>query len=315
MNCKRHTIPRTLMKTPKLNRIILMVSIMLFSTASFAQDFEERLKAAHGYGVFTYGMYAYSQGNKEQAFAGFTLATEEDLEIGRAFFHLGDILFERGNYTAAMASYRSALEIEPDYIYAYYNLACATAKTNENSKAIGFLEEAFQSGYDRFEKLRSDPDLAGLKDSPELLAVIERYRKMEWKQTVIVPKFLMATRVGKMEILNGLLESGGLHWGAVAKKAVLESDYDVRMLGFALYTHHGGDERIAILVRGLFDNNGYVNKFTSNALVEIGKPALPYLDAILASKYEAAKFYAKQVKELIEQQAAPAMSQDMPVSR
>lgn len=263
------------------------------------------LKAYHGYGAFTYGMYACSTKEKDKALAAFVLAAEEDPTLGRAFFHQGDILAEQGKLPEAQSAYEKAVALEPDFLFGYYNLACAQARAGESAKALVSLEAALKLGYNRFEKIPADPDLASLKDSPALASLIAKYRAAPVAPN-LVSQFLLGSDDDKLTLLQAALSSPPSGWAALANKALLQSNEGLRIHGLALCDQYGGTSAPAVLIRALFDNNGSVNKVAGNALVKIGAPVFPYLDVLLASDYEDAKFYARQVKRLIEKQAGAA---------
>jgi tetratricopeptide (TPR) repeat protein len=262
------------------------------------QSLEALLKPAHGYGVFTYGMHAYASGDKKHALAAFELAAEEDATLGRAYFHKADVLFEKGKLSEAEESYLVSLKLESDFFFAYYNLACAASLKGEKSKALSCLEDAFRLGYNRFEKLLKDSDLANIRESPELVVLIERYRKQSPKGD-IVAEFLLGTLEQKITIIQRIQETQDPNWKRIADKALLDSNYEVRIFGLGMYCRFGGDTKFRVLVRGLFDNNGYVNKSAANFLVEAGARSIPYIDVILASDYDGAKFYAKQIRGMV----------------
>ena len=55
--------------------------------------------------------------------------------------------------------------------------ACDQARSGELDGAFRSLEEALRGGYDDFERIGNDPDLAPLRGDPRFAALLDRYRK------------------------------------------------------------------------------------------------------------------------------------------
>lgn len=58
---------------------------------------------------------------------------------------------------------------------AHYNIACACSRLGKFAEAIKSLEEAFNSGFDNYATVRSDPDLAALQDTNEFNELMKEY--------------------------------------------------------------------------------------------------------------------------------------------
>ncbi|MGE0605858.1 MAG: redoxin domain-containing protein [Pirellulales bacterium] len=54
----------------------------------------------------------------------------------------------------------------------YYNEACAQAVDGETEQALATLTEAFEAGYDNFEELEADDDLASVRELPEFAPML-----------------------------------------------------------------------------------------------------------------------------------------------
>ncbi|MDF3059710.1 MAG: hypothetical protein K0R17_3925 [Rariglobus sp.] len=282
--------------------LTLVIALFVGPFTTHAEDHSALLKTSYGYGMFTFGMHKVAKGETKEARAAFQIALENAPSLGRASFHLGDTLFGDKDFEGASDAYLLALQKEPDYFFASYNLACAAALLNQKARALANLESAMGSGYNRYDKIPNDPDFAAIKDAPEFPALIEKFRSAAKTPQGSVA-FLLASEEAKAGIANQVLETKDAGWRIIADKALLDSSHVVRIYGLALYDQFGNEERLPILVRSLFDNNGYVNKFAGNGLVKIGPAAIPYMDAILASDFDHAKFYARQIKQLITGQA------------
>jgi hypothetical protein len=58
---------------------------------------------------------------------------------------------------------------------ANYNMACAYAQLNNVPEAVAALERAFDSGFDNFATVKSDPDLDPVKGTPEFSSLMAKY--------------------------------------------------------------------------------------------------------------------------------------------
>lgn len=277
---------------------ILLLALISWPFVCQAEDYDAVLKKAAAYGSFTFGMHEVSVKESAEALAAFQIATDMDPMLGRASFHLGNLLFDKQNFTKAKNAYLTALKIEPDYFYAYYNLACLESLRNQKEPALVYLESALRLGYNRFDKIPADTDFLSLKNDPDFLKLIEKYRALA-KPAEGSANFLLATDDEQLEIIQKLFHTKVADWRAIADKALLDDSHRVRLHGLALYFNFEADERIPVLIRSLFDSNGYVNKAAANGLVQIGPSCLPYIDALMASEYKEAKFYGAQIKNLI----------------
>jgi predicted nucleic acid-binding Zn-ribbon protein len=54
--------------------------------------------------------------------------------------------------------------------------ACEHARRGEADQAFAALEEAFRAGYDDVERVRSERDLAPLRNDPRFADLLKRYR-------------------------------------------------------------------------------------------------------------------------------------------
>src|SRR5581483_306431 len=63
-------------------------------------------------------------------------AIEIDPRYSLAYFDLGNVLDETGRVTEAIQAYKTALQLAPTYADAHYNLALAYEKIKEPRKAL-----------------------------------------------------------------------------------------------------------------------------------------------------------------------------------
>lgn len=58
---------------------------------------------------------------------------------------------------------------------AYYNMACCNSRLGNVEEAVVNLEKAFQSGFDKYETVRGDPDLDPIKNSRDYQKLMDTY--------------------------------------------------------------------------------------------------------------------------------------------
>ena len=69
-----------------------------------------------------------------------------DPELTHAHYSLGSVQYSLGNLTAAIQSYRRALDLQPNFPDARYRLALVLKLTNQHREAVQFMEDAAISG-------------------------------------------------------------------------------------------------------------------------------------------------------------------------
>jgi Flp pilus assembly protein TadD len=111
-------------------------------------------------------------GNWEAAVASFRKAIEVDPESAPAWFGLAYSLHASGDYENAIEAHRKAATFEQIKGIALYNLACAYALTSETDKAIEALAASKKAGFDVADAAASDPDLDSLRDDPRFVMLI-----------------------------------------------------------------------------------------------------------------------------------------------
>jgi tetratricopeptide (TPR) repeat protein len=75
-------------------------------------------------------------------------------------------------YPEAEEILRQAIEMEPDYGPAYYNLACVQALQDQREAAIKNLRKAVEKGFTDRAFILNDPDLASIRDDPAFRELI-----------------------------------------------------------------------------------------------------------------------------------------------
>jgi hypothetical protein len=93
---------------------------------------------------------------------------------------------ERGIFRAFDdGDYRRAAELIEDYLRQWpgsgqmlYNLACAYSRLGEREKATAALLRAVKAGFGDFEHMKSDPDLAAIRDEEIFQAILDAARRV-----------------------------------------------------------------------------------------------------------------------------------------
>ncbi|XP_078436548.1 protein containing PDZ domain, a K-box domain, and a TPR region [Wolffia australiana] len=98
-------------------------------------------------------------------------ARENDLQEGLK-------LYKAGKYDDALERFESVLGSKPELdeaSVASYNVACCYAKLNQIQAGLSALEDALKSGFEDFERIRKDPDMSNLRNSPEFDTLLKRF--------------------------------------------------------------------------------------------------------------------------------------------
>ncbi|XP_074303729.1 protein MET1, chloroplastic-like [Silene latifolia] len=87
-------------------------------------------------------------------------------------------LYKAGKYEEAREKFESVLGSMPtpdEASVASYNVACCYSKLNQIQASLSALEDALKQGYEDFKRIRSDPDLANLRTSPDFETLMKRF--------------------------------------------------------------------------------------------------------------------------------------------
>ena len=59
--------------------------------------------------------------------------------------------------------WKKVIKVQPDIADTYYNIACIYAKQNKVDESISWLKQAIEKGFNTWDLLKKDPDIASIK--------------------------------------------------------------------------------------------------------------------------------------------------------
>ena len=89
---------------------------------------------------------------------------------------LGGLYTKQGRIADGLKMDRKLVKLQPANATAHYNLACSLALSRRKSDALRSLRQAVELGYKDFDWMQQDPDLEGLKNHPEFMALLEQLK-------------------------------------------------------------------------------------------------------------------------------------------
>jgi hypothetical protein len=89
---------------------------------------------------------------------------------------LGGLYTKVGRIADGLRMDRRLVRLQPANATAHYNLACSLALSKRNADALRSLRVAVRLGYQDFEWMSHDPDLQGLKRTPEFGAIVAQLK-------------------------------------------------------------------------------------------------------------------------------------------
>jgi predicted Zn-dependent protease len=89
---------------------------------------------------------------------------------------LAGFLTKSGRIGEGLEIDRQLVDKDPENAVTHYNLACSLALNRNIPDAIQSLRSALERGYDDFDWMLKDPDLAGLHENPAFSALISEFK-------------------------------------------------------------------------------------------------------------------------------------------
>jgi tetratricopeptide (TPR) repeat protein len=99
------------------------------------------------------------------------------LQRAEAYNGVGVAFHARGDLDEALAWYKRALEADPRFGDAFYNMGCAYALGGQRDLAFRYLRMAALNRYSEREQMEKDPDLEDLHDDPQWTEILDQMDK------------------------------------------------------------------------------------------------------------------------------------------
>jgi tetratricopeptide (TPR) repeat protein len=113
------------------------------------------------------------EGAFERARERFLEAIDADARVPEAYNGVGVTFRMRNDLAEALAWYKKALAIDPDFGDAWYNMACVYALQGKHALALRYLQIAALNGYATAAGIDGDPDLDALRTDPAYRALVQ----------------------------------------------------------------------------------------------------------------------------------------------
>ena len=114
-----------------------------------------------------------NEGRYEKARARF----EESLTIvplPEAYNGIGVTRVARREFPEALAAYKKAVEVDPNFGDSYYNMACAYTQLDKKEMALKYLKLSLANGFgSEVDAIEADPDLEPLRSDPRYQKLIQ----------------------------------------------------------------------------------------------------------------------------------------------
>jgi tetratricopeptide (TPR) repeat protein len=116
---------------------------------SISLDREDRVPVSNlGHALLSLFHETKDEESYRKANDNFRKAVELDPEFAPAYYELGMACIQTGDLAAAIDCWEKALEISPEFDQVVYNLALAYLENGEKSKALVYLERYKRKNYD-----------------------------------------------------------------------------------------------------------------------------------------------------------------------
>jgi tetratricopeptide (TPR) repeat protein len=106
------------------------------------------------------------QGDHENAILQYNKALSaisDRKDLIKVCYRLALAYSDMQEYSRATDALLSIKQLQPDTPDIYYKLACLSAKQNRSDEAVAWLKQAVKKGFNKWDLIRRDPDLANIR--------------------------------------------------------------------------------------------------------------------------------------------------------
>lgn len=113
---------------------------------------------------------------------------KESPDFIEAIIALADLYTKKGLYQEGLVLDEKLSRLRPDDPVVFYNLACSYSLLNDFALALRAIKKAIELGYDDFEHMYNDQDLAGLMADDQFRQYLKGVQKKRKPSKHNVPK-------------------------------------------------------------------------------------------------------------------------------
>ncbi len=147
--------------------IIILLSLGLVSTIAQTQSVSPEMQTANE---------LFQAQKWPEAAAAYEAIAKAEPKNGQAWFRYGSALMSLNKFEESIAPLTKAAEVLNGPM-AFYTLGSAYAKLDSKERAFEYLNKAAAAGFAQFNRLKNDPNLAGLRDTSRFNAVFENVER------------------------------------------------------------------------------------------------------------------------------------------
>lgn len=116
----------------------------------------------------------YQAESWQEAVEAYESIAKREPENARAQFRLGVVLHRLGRYQEALEAYQKAEQYGVPTAIVGYNSAASYVLLGDREKGFAWLATAVEDGFTQVDKLKEDPDLAGLREDPRFAKLVQQ---------------------------------------------------------------------------------------------------------------------------------------------
>ena len=105
------------------------------------------------------------EGQLEMAIAEYRKALSIKPDFAEALNNLAVAYMMQGEYARALSLFRKIIELQPDSVMARYNIACVYARQGKIKESVDWLKKAIGKGFKDWDILKTDRDLENIRGS------------------------------------------------------------------------------------------------------------------------------------------------------